>query len=132
MNNNEDSKQAVDFSKPVKTKDGRVVRILCTDGPYPGFPVMGIIAGDLHVGYWTAYGQFYSAVPGTKDTHVLVNIPPAKYSQVMVVNCYLTALGKLDFGVYETREEADFSAAPSRIACIPFEVSFTEGDGLKQ
>jgi hypothetical protein len=44
----------IDFSKPVTTRDGRPVRILCTDRPGE-WPVVGLIEGNIHA--WTADGR---------------------------------------------------------------------------
>lgn len=43
----------IDFTKPVTTRDGRPVRILCTDRPGE-WPVVGLIEGNIHA--WTADG----------------------------------------------------------------------------
>ena len=47
----------LDFSKPITTRDGRAVRILCTDGPHPEFTVIGICAGDTSASYWALDGE---------------------------------------------------------------------------
>ena len=50
----------IDFSKPITTRDGRAVRILCTDGPHPEFKVIGIIEGCVYVNYWSVDGKHCS------------------------------------------------------------------------
>lgn len=52
----------LDFSKPVQTRDGRPVRILCTDRKHPHYTVIGLIEIDgldatLH---WTEDGHYFS------------------------------------------------------------------------
>lgn len=47
---------AIDWTKPVITRDGRDVRILCTDGPNHGTPVVGFIKDNLWPTQWTIDG----------------------------------------------------------------------------
>ena len=51
----------IDFSKPVKTRDGRAVRILCTDAP-GGWPVVGIVELFSHPHRWACDGRSYHNV----------------------------------------------------------------------
>lgn len=48
----------IDFTKPVATKGGRKVRILCTDGPNKYYPVIGLIEGEDDVETWTLDGLY--------------------------------------------------------------------------
>lgn len=52
----------LDFSKPVQTRDGRPVRILCTDRKHPHYTVIGLIEIDgLDVTkYWIEDGHYFS------------------------------------------------------------------------
>ena len=65
----------VDFTKPIKTRDGRKVRILCTDANSK-YPVVGLITDgqcDIHSS-WTIDGRWTE-----QDTHPdnnLVNYAP--------------------------------------------------------
>jgi hypothetical protein len=45
----------IDFTKPVTTRDGCPVRILCTDRPGE-FPVVGLVGEDVYA--WTLDGGF--------------------------------------------------------------------------
>ena len=47
----------LDFTRPITTRDGRAVRILCTDGPHPTYPVIGICDGDMSASYWATDGK---------------------------------------------------------------------------
>lgn len=49
----------IDFTRPVRTKDGSKVRVLCTDCPGK-YPVIGIIEGDNEPRNWTLEGRFHS------------------------------------------------------------------------
>lgn len=50
-----------DFTKPVQTRDGHKVRILCTDGPDKRFPIVGYIGDAVTTSTWTREGRFYSS-----------------------------------------------------------------------
>jgi hypothetical protein len=53
----------IDITKKYKTRDGRPVRILCTDGPDPEFPVVGVIPDAICTRVWTADGRFTLTCP---------------------------------------------------------------------
>ena len=57
----------LDFSKPVQTRNGRPVRILCTDRKHPYYTVIGLIEidGVDTTKYWTEDGHYFS----TRDGH---------------------------------------------------------------
>lgn len=65
----------IDFTKPVQTLDGRMVRILCTDGQDPAYPIVGFIEGDLNPSDWTVAGTFNSSRPYVAERHDLINAP---------------------------------------------------------
>lgn len=46
----------ISLDKKYKTRDGRDVRLLCTDGPGQ-FPVIGIVDGDDSIGFWLSSGM---------------------------------------------------------------------------
>ncbi len=48
----------LDFTKPVTTRDGRAVRILCTDGQGRR-PVVGFVEGDEYPSTWSKDGTFH-------------------------------------------------------------------------
>lgn len=64
----------LDLTKPVQTRDGRPVRILCTDrvGKYQ---MVGLILEDGHeyVETWNLNGQKYEGIISDID---LINVPP--------------------------------------------------------
>lgn len=63
---------SIDFNKPVRTKGGYPVRILCTDkkGDYP---VIGLIGSDEVVCTWRLDGSYGSAGQYSADS--LENVP---------------------------------------------------------
>ena len=65
----------LDFTKPITTRDGRPVRILCTDGPHPDYPVIGFIAGSKVTLAWALNGTHSLECPNLPSD--LIN-PPVK------------------------------------------------------
>ena len=110
--------ERLDLTKPVQTKDGRPVRILCTDREGTDWPVVGLVTcGDeeYHM-YWMSNGN-----PKWNTEDKLVNVPPPK--QVLYFNMYKDGTR----GAYKTRDSADKASAylTGRIACV--RVEFSEG-----
>lgn len=68
----------IDFDKPVQTRSGVPVRVLCTDAPGPQ-PVVGIVPGeDPGVEVWSLDGSYVPA--GTRGAREpsgrdLINVP---------------------------------------------------------
>lgn len=62
----------LDLTKPVQTRDGRKVRLLCTDGP-GNHPVVGFIDGSLYAHSWTYDGYQYSRADNSDAD--LINTP---------------------------------------------------------
>ena len=65
----------IDFSRPVQTRDGREVRILCTDRLNRNFPVVGLVKiseTDEMSTYYTLEGRSSYAFSSDLD---LVNVP---------------------------------------------------------
>ena len=64
----------LDLTKPVRTRDGRKVRIICTDAPGQ-YSIVGLIDGVLEAAsVWPDQGMFYPKV-AVHDLD-LVNIEP--------------------------------------------------------
>jgi hypothetical protein len=110
----------IDFTKPVQTRDGRKVRILCTDAGEP-FPIVGICE-DLTSGRfaqrWTADGYYLDN--GKQDRVDLIQAP---VKRTVWINIY-----KDGAYMYESKYDADMNCEPTRIACV--KVEFEEGEGL--
>lgn len=112
----------LDLSKPVQTRDGRKVRILCTDG-HESWPIVGLIEGVTYPDVWRADGS-YGAINPHAD---IVNVPePERTGWVNIYEC--RARGSK---VHDTKTAADCVALDTgwaRIACI--EVKYRPGQGL--
>ncbi len=71
--------KSFDPTKPVQTRDGRKVRILCTDHDYKSnlatYSIVGIINGGSPT-MWTCSGEFVYGQPNHASD--LVNIPEPK------------------------------------------------------
>lgn len=114
----------IDWTKPIQTRDGYPVRILCidarTDRPVVGLVIFNAnIKEDVYT--WFTNGS-YSVSKHSRD---LINVP-VKHEGWL--NIYPT--NGIEGYFYKTKEEADNAASiiMKRIACIKIE--FTEGEGL--
>ena len=97
----------IDFTKPVQTKNGRKVRVLCTDrdGPYP---VIGWFDDGKFIKSYTSEGRH---IIGEESPLDLMNVP----EEVTVdtwLNFYDTHPG------YRTKEEAVRASGRDRRATL--------------
>lgn len=74
------AKPALDFSKPIQTRDGRAVDIRFTDGT-GSYPVVGYIEDSLST--WTKDGQYHEY--GAYPENDLVNVPVGRTLYVMML-----------------------------------------------
>jgi hypothetical protein len=82
----------VDLTKPVQTRDGRKVRILCTDANSAAGPIVGLVLNSPnqeYVEHWFSDGAFMA--DKTWDDRDLVNAPPPKRKVKVEVRLYLVA-----------------------------------------
>jgi hypothetical protein len=104
----------IDLTKPVQTRDGRRVRILCADAK-GDFPIIGAVEerdGTERSVNWMRDGRYLCSGPSTSD---LLN-RPGKRS--FWVNVYPEGGGHDT--CHKTKEAADFCASSKRLACIEF------------
>lgn len=108
----------IDFNKPLQTRDGREVRVLCTDGP-GARPVVGYVDNMPLVYEWAISGKNQSR--SEESIHDLINVPETK---VVWMNCYPNQ----GFGC---KEAADACANHDREACIrvPYTVDQFDDEG---
>ena len=113
----------LNLSKPVQTKDGRVVKLITVSGRDP-WPVVGYIEGQGKPQCWMISGEQFHSQPRNTD---LVNVV---VKHVYWVNLYPDGVGY----VHSSRKQADDYRCRSMyddedcIACIKVEVK--EGEGL--
>ena len=113
----------IDFTKPVTTRDGRTVRILCTDAPGQ-FPVCAII-GDFVYRFTMDGLEEYAC--GYKTAPGLINAPNRIKGWVNVYryperNSYW--IGR----IHNTKEDAATVSGECRVASIYIDIP--EGEGL--
>lgn len=111
----------IDFTKRVQTRDGRPVTILTTERVHPVFPVVGLVNG-YDIRSFTHEGHF---CPDGCENHLdLVNVP---VKHELWINIYHNEHGCPWVYSYQTKEEADYRAAPDRISCVRIEYEIGEG-----
>jgi len=105
------------LTKPVQTRDGYPVRILCTDrvGKYQ---IIGLILEDDHeyVETWNLNGQKYEGAIHDDD---LINVPPKPVK--CYINVYRNDDGVLYAGMLRRDEPYDI-AGKNFVKTIEFEV----------
>lgn len=115
----------VDLTKPVQTRAGNSVRILCTDAEDGNtYPVVTLVkVGGSEVVYrYNSVGGYYNS--GGEDPNDLVNVP-VKHQRTGWINCY-----KISGRLHATKEDADVLRGSDCLACVPVTFTFEEGDGL--
>lgn len=103
-----------DFTKPIQTRGGEKVRILCTDAP-GDYPIVGLIGGNHVPETWTAKGYHlnWDETPHVMD---LVNIPETK---TFWLNVYPDWVG----AGYPTRESAVDRADPNSFGVLKTDIT---------
>ena len=107
----------LDLTKPVQTRDGRKVRILCTDGPHEQ-PICGIIEGKDGGDYWS--WPLSGKSDAFSETRNLVNIEPEPVT--LWVNVWKNMEGGYVSGrLYSSEHEArkDCDGHPTYIGAFP-------------
>ena len=114
----------IDWTKPVRTKDGRAVRVLCTDGPNTTYPVIGIVRGSAATYTWSMDGKY--CMNGISPGLNLENAPQRIQREYWVC-VYPDDTGLL----WQSREEAlRMSKDTDPIACVKITIDCEEGEGL--
>ena len=87
----------LDINKPIRTRDGREVRILCTDatGLENGETIVALVQGVAEPLMYFASGQYVTGVPYHRND--LVNYDPG-YTKVMV----LCDIGNGELAAYQS------------------------------
>lgn len=118
----------IDWNKPVQTRDGRKVRVLCTDRVGGLYPVIALvpdeITGEERVRSYTIHGT-YSRQHSDSSNMDLVNVP-IKGVFTGWVNVYIDTCSK----PHRSKMDADFYRTIGCIACVPVTIKFKEGEGL--
>jgi hypothetical protein len=112
------SNKQLDFTKPVQTRDGRKVRIICTNAGlvYQGVPnpIIGTVAG---LGFPMSWADDGSCTLEWGEDRSLVQVPEPR---TMFINVYPK---DYEDTWHQDKNTADTYARPSRIGCV--EVKYT-------
>jgi hypothetical protein len=109
----------LDLSRPVQTRDGRSVRILCTDLKNNKFPIVAALVDEFGVEYAYQYETDGTFKQGGGELD-LINVPTKR---TIWCNVYLDPHDlPCIVGQSTTKEGADNIAGLRRIACIPVEI----------
>lgn len=102
----------IDWSKPVQTRDGRAVRVLCTDCATPtSYPVVALVRdsyGYERVQSYTLEGKYRRTIPESPND--LENVPA-------VTNLWVNVYPN-DVGGHASRKEADYWAENGRVTLL--------------
>jgi len=127
----------VDLSKPVQTRSGLKVRLLCTDRKDP-YPIVGLISRPASsvegaresLEVWRLDGSYLDPL---KIEHPLdlVNAPVRIETEIWV-NVYrdLVTRDLIFCAAHDTRKQADDHGCPNRFACVKVHLDVEEGQGL--
>lgn len=88
----------IDMNKKYQTRDGRKVRILCTDGPDFRAPVVGVVEGDWFITVWPSSGEHTTQEPCQRD------LIPAPEEVTLWVNVYESYIQKSGYTLCQDDE----------------------------
>lgn len=111
----------IDWTKPVRTKDGRAVRVLCTDGPGE-CPVVGILDGVDGPECWHLSGSYFESFGDGRD----LENTPQRIQREYWVNVYTGHIG----GQCKTQAIAKDMRENGCLACVKITIDCEEGEGL--
>lgn len=115
----------IDLTTKYRTRDGREVRLLMTDGGGT-FPVIGAVCngdGSWSLASWTADGFCFD--DKSECDNDLVPVPEAFDLGERWINVY-----RLGTSLHVSRIAADEAASTDRIACLKIHIRGTVGEGL--
>ena len=113
----------VDWTKPVQTRDGRAVRVLCTDAKGSPYPVIALLIGSDGsevLDTFTEEGKAHSNAALSRND--LVNVPER---EVRYVNWYTSLIWTV--AVCMSRAEADRRASSSSCRGAVLRVTIEDG-----
>lgn len=102
--------------RKVVTRDGKSVRIVCTDFNNESFPIIGEVQGVKEPETFTKEGLFYLCK--YKDSHDLFFAPEKHEGWI---NIYKNDVGYFGKQIYQKKEDAEMTACSNRIAIAKVE-----------
>lgn len=121
---------SIDINKQYQTRNGKKVRIYCTDASGP-YPVHGAVWSELtkqwDICTWTKDGKLSDEEDNSDWLYDLVEVKPRIHREYWV-NIYPNTFPAL----HSTREMAESAKSRStdRIACVKVVIDCEEGEGL--
>ena len=115
----------IDPKKTYKTRDGREVRILMTDGGDWSFPVIAAFK-DKDGRWWPLHLTSVGRLGAHESALDLIEVKPRIKREVWV-NVYPHPLSDC---VYNDKQTSDTRAGHARIACVKLVIDCEEGEGL--
>lgn len=130
--------KTLDLSKPITTRDGRSVRILCTDlKRRTGETIAAAITEKDGTDWVTDYspdGVWHEALGEHANDLINPPTPPKRFRHSAWVNVYPNSLG---VHAHDTRADADAAFHKTfprfiipRVACVEITVDVAAGEGL--
>lgn len=120
---------AIDFTKPVQTRDGRAVRIYATDGggEYPVHMATRDSDGMWYPGSRTEDGRVHRNGDSPLD---LINVPETRTVKAWIV---VFDNGSLQpFTDEALAQQYAYACRPGLFAIVPIEFTCTRGQGLPE
>lgn len=125
----------LDFSKPITTRDGRAVRILCTDlvrkqdRRVETETIVAIVGGEV----MEYYADGVWSRNGVHPEHNLIN-PRPRVKRTVFLNVYPESdVVEYTVCAHLSKEKADKAAmgTTKRLACVEVSIDCDEGEGLE-
>ena len=114
----------IDWTKPVRTKDGRSVRVLCTNGPGK-YPVAGYVEGEYRPRTWLLDGVELIGTVGPCD----LENAPQRIQREYWVNVYEDS--GYDAIHNSAKHAAEFRNTKRKcLACVTITIDCEKGEGL--
>lgn len=120
----------IELGKQYKTRDGREVRILMTDGGDWQWPVIAAYK-DRDGNWWPLHCTKDGRVTGSynEDPRDLIEVK-RRIKRRVWVNVYRHDDGAEFVELHDRRDHADGSGGTARVACVKLTIDCEEGEGL--
>lgn len=115
---------SIDFNKPVQTRDGRPVRILCTDAINVNRPIVGLVRQSEEnevLSSWSSNG-FWSYIDNPTNNDLVQTPEPPK-----VITRYANVYSDHTVGFYHSADTAEKVAGAARIARVRVTFEYRPG-----
>ena len=110
------------MDKEYRTRDGRKVRLLCVDGPFDDYPVVGFIEGSVDSHKWRSNGRCLLASVSPGD---LIKAKP-RVTKTVWINHYADG-GRTS---WNNESDAKHFSTLTTIARTKHEIDVEHGHGL--